>query len=118
MFCSSQWNRLVAVLSRITFHGYATSGTEGVAVALWALVTNWDAPEQAVIVSASFAGSAPVTSQMTGAFAGALHGDAWIPQRWMDELENGPGGRDEVIEMARRLASLRCGSVHLSSALN
>lgn len=96
MFRSAAWNRLIAVLSRLTFHGYATSGTEGVAVALWALCTHWNRPEQAVIVAASFAGSAPVTSQMTGAFAGALHGGAWIPSRWRDNLENGqdegPGG--------------------------
>jgi ADP-ribosylglycohydrolase len=111
MFRSRQWNSLIGVLNRISFHSYATSGTEGVAVALWALVTNWDNPEQAIIVAASFAGSAPVTSQMTGAFAGALHGDAWMPRRWMDELENGPGGRDEVMATARKLASLRCSTV-------
>ena len=114
MFKSAQWNRLISVLNRLTFHGYATSGPEGVAVALWALCTNWNRPEQAVIVAASFAGSAPVTSQLTGAFAGALHGESWIPSRWRDSLENtqeaGAGGRDEVEAMARRLSSMNCTS--------
>ncbi len=64
----AEWARLIEVTTRLTFHGFATSGTEAVAVALWALVTSWRRPEQAVIVAASFAGSAPVTSQLTGAF--------------------------------------------------
>ena len=108
-FRGAEWHRLTTVLNRISFHDYATSGTEGVAMALWALVTNWRRPEQAVIVAASFAGSAPVTSQLTGAFAGALHGDAWMPRRWYENLENdGPGGRDEVAALAKRLAAMRC----------
>jgi hypothetical protein len=63
---SHEWARLTSVLSLMTYHGYATAGTEGVAVALWALVTSWGMPQQAVCVSAAFAGSAPVTSQLAG----------------------------------------------------
>ncbi len=72
MYRGPQWYRLTAVLNRITFHDYATSGTEGVAVALWALVTSWERPEQAIIVAASFAGSAPVTSQLAGGVTMAI----------------------------------------------
>ena len=73
-------------------------------------------------MAASFAGSAPVPSQRTGAFAGALHGEAWIPSRWRDNLENGQGGsgsgaagegeggRDGAEAIARRLSSMRCTS--------
>lgn len=35
-----------------------------------------------------------------------MHGRSWIPPRWYDNIENGPGGRDEIIAVARRLASL------------
>jgi hypothetical protein len=63
---SPQWSLLSSVMSRLGYHGYATLGPEGVAVALWALVTSWGRPEQAVIMAATFAGSAPVTSQLTG----------------------------------------------------
>ena len=65
-FRSQSWARLTSVLSRMTYHDYATAGTEGVAVALWALVTSWGLPQQAVCMSAAFAGSAPVTSQLCG----------------------------------------------------
>ena len=44
---------------------------------------------------------------MTGALCGALHGAAWIPKRWSDNLENAPGvGRDFIIETAKQLAKL------------
>lgn len=45
---------------------YATLGTEAAAVALWALVTNWGRPKQAVSVAALLAGSVPITSQVRG----------------------------------------------------
>jgi ADP-ribosylglycohydrolase len=43
---------------------------------------------------------------MAGALAGALHGASWIPARWYDTMENGNRGRDEIVELARRLARL------------
>jgi hypothetical protein len=46
-----------------------------------------------------------------GALAGALHGCEWIPGSWYDDLENGVGGRDEVVEVARQLALLDCSDV-------
>jgi hypothetical protein len=66
MYQTPEWSTIVSVHSSLTRHDYATSGTEAVAVALWSLVTNWYRPEQAVIVSATLAGSVPVTSQITG----------------------------------------------------
>ncbi|KAG1664769.1 hypothetical protein FOA52_013621 [Chlamydomonas sp. UWO 241] len=105
---SPAWARIAAGLSSMTFHGFATPGPEGVAVALWALITSWGRPEQAVCVAATMGGSAPETSQLTGALAGALHGTAWLPQRWSSSLENGHGGRDEVAALGTELASLRC----------
>ncbi|GAX77982.1 hypothetical protein CEUSTIGMA_g5424.t1 [Chlamydomonas eustigma] len=104
MYETTEWSTLVSVHSSLTRHDYATSGTEAVAVALWCLVTNWCRPEQAVIVSATLAGSVPVTSQITGGFAGTLHGLDWIPERWLKNLENGVDGRDQVLELARGIA--------------
>lgn len=67
LYRGPQWARLTELLTRLTYHGYATAGTEAVAVALLALTTSWEQPEQAVVVAASFGGSTPVTSQLTGA---------------------------------------------------
>eukprot|EP00798_Chlamydomonas_sp_ICE-L_P019104 gene19103-25708_t len=65
-FKSESWSLISTLLSRMTYHGYATAGTEAVAVALLAFVTSWSQPRQAVSISACLAGSAPVTSQMCG----------------------------------------------------
>jgi hypothetical protein len=46
--------------------------------------------------------------------AGALCGDSWIPFNWLDRLENGAGGRDEVAALAKQLATLRCSAVGLA----
>lgn len=52
----------------------------------------------------------PLFLNAAGALAGALHGDAWLPARWTQALENGPrGGRDSVAALARDLAALRWG---------
>ncbi len=41
-----------------------------------------------------------------GAMAGALYGNSWIPARWYENIENGKHGRDEIVALAQRLASL------------
>ncbi len=46
---------------------------------------------------------------MAGALAGALHGRTWFPPRWYDNIENGPGGLDHILQVARRLADLAEG---------
>ena len=47
-----------------------------------------------------------------GALAGSLHGDTWLPPRWLTALENGasqkgePPGRDEVLQLIAPQLSL------------
>jgi ADP-ribosylglycohydrolase len=43
---------------------------------------------------------------MAGALVGALYGGSWIPARWYDNIENGPQGRDQIVALAKRLATL------------
>lgn len=43
---SAAWARLLAVFNTLTFHGFATAGSEVAAVALWVLLTSWNRPEQ------------------------------------------------------------------------
>lgn len=88
LFKSKTWNQVIQVHNKLTLHDQATLGTEAAAVALWALCTSWEQPRQAVSVAATLGGSTPVTAQLTGAMAGALHGDAWIPASWWGLLEN------------------------------
>ncbi|GFR51479.1 hypothetical protein Agub_g13889 [Astrephomene gubernaculifera] len=107
-YAGPQWHALASLMTRLCFHGFATAGSEFAAVALLALITNWNRPEQAVIVAASFGGHAPATAQVVGALAGALHGREWVPERWWSEVENGEdGGRDVVVEVGKALGALR-----------
>lgn len=90
------WTLVLANLERLTFHGQASTGSETVAASLLALITCWNEPERIVEMAASFGGSGvPVVAQLAGAFAGALHGDRWIPRRWWTNLENTPRGQDK-----------------------
>ncbi len=67
---SKEWRDVVTVNNWLTRAGYATEGRRAVAVALWALVCNWEAPEQAVEVAASLGGSAGATATLTGGVLG------------------------------------------------
>jgi ADP-ribosylglycohydrolase len=59
-----------------------------------------------VIWAVGFRGDTNSIGVMAGALVDALHGKAWIPARWHDNIENGPHGRDELVALARRLAGL------------
>lgn len=64
------------------------------------------APEECVIRAVNVGGDTDTIGAMAGAVMGALHGRQWIPARWFDNIENGEDGRDEMIELGRRLARL------------
>ena len=48
-------------------------------------------------------GEADSLDAMTGAIAGAYHGAAAIPARWLDPLEEGPKGRSHIERLADQL---------------
>lgn len=81
-------------------------GSQAVACALWALCCCWEAPEDAVVCSTHLGGYTHSIAAMTGALAGARHGRSWLPDRWLDNLENGSGGRDDIIALGQKLALL------------
>lgn len=96
------------MLAQITHHSFATTGHEAVSVALWALVTNWQQPQQAVVTATMCGGHSSAVGQMAGALAGALHGSRWVPADWRQALEEGEGqqGLAAVVDVAERLAQL------------
>ncbi len=85
-------------------NGIRTS--EAVAAALWAFIQYGKTPENCVIRAVGFGGDTDTIGAMTGALVGALHGYSWIPERWYDNIENGEHGRDEIVNIARRLAAI------------
>lgn len=86
--------------------GNGIRASEAVAAALWAVLRYGTTPEECVIRAVGFGGDTDTIGAMAGAVVGALHGAAWIPARWYDEMENSQRGRDEIIRLARQLAAL------------
>jgi len=63
--------------------------------------------KDALILAVSCGRDTDTVGAMTGALAGACYGATAIPVEWTDVLENGPKGRDYVIELANKLAELK-----------
>ena len=85
-WASEAWGRLVDAHSRAARHGFATLAPQALAAALLALATSWRDPRQAVVIAASLGGASASTAALTGMLAGALHGCAWVPDRWWDAM--------------------------------
>lgn len=74
--------------------------------AIWAALRYLDDPEEAIIQAVNLGGDTDTVGAMTGALVGALHGEGWLPERWLEQLENGSNGRDELIAVAEKLADV------------
>ena len=92
------------VIARV---GNGIRASQAVAAALWAFLRYGTTPEECIIRAVSFGGDTDTIGAMVGALVGALHGMAWIPARWYDNIENSEHGRDEIVAVARQLAGLR-----------
>ena len=88
--------------------GNGIRASEAVAAAIWASLRYGRTPEDCVVRAVGFGGDTDTIGAMAGALVGALHGAAWIPARWYDNIENGEHGRDEIVSLARRLAAVKC----------
>ena len=74
--------------------------------ALWAFLTHWQKPAECLVEAIGLGGDTDTIASMTGALAGALHGQQWLPKSWYDGLENGEYGRDYCVALAKSLATL------------
>ena len=61
--------------------------------------------EEALTFAVRCGGDTDTVAAMAGAIAGARFGLAAIPSRWLDALEDGPKGRNYVLELAGLLAA-------------
>lgn len=75
---------------------------ESVPLAIYAAIAH-DSFEEAVTFAVRCGGDTDTIAAMAGAIAGARFGAEAIPQRWLDELEDGPRGRSYVEDLARQL---------------
>jgi len=72
-----------------------------VATALYAFLSQPETLEEALVFAVNLGGESDAIGAMTGAIAGAFHGAAAIPDRWLDALER--GRRAELEKLADRL---------------
>jgi len=63
----------------------------------------------------SLGGDTDTVAAIAGSVLGSLHGTLWIPARWFNALENGPRGRDWVIDLGKKLAKLDLNCVKHAS---
>jgi poly(ADP-ribose) glycohydrolase ARH3 len=74
-----------------------------VPAAIYSFLSNWRSFEDTVVFAVNLGGDADTIGAMAGAISGALHGVDAIPKRWFELLDNGPKGRDFVLELGERL---------------
>ena len=67
--------------------------------ALWTVLRSTDF-EHAVTLAVNMGRDASAAGAVTGALAGAVYGEAGIPERWLDQLQ----GRERIAAVAERLA--------------
>lgn len=79
----------VYVIGRV---GNGIRASQAVAAALWAFLRYGRTPEKCVVRAVGFGGDTDTIGAMTGALVGALHGRAWIPPRWYDNIKTATGG--------------------------
>ncbi|MCK4835606.1 MAG: ADP-ribosylglycohydrolase family protein [Candidatus Aminicenantes bacterium] len=82
--------------------GNGIRASEAVVCTLLATIKYHKDPENAVIQAVNWGGDCDTIGAMTGAQMGALHGREWIPQRWLDNIENEIHGRDFIIRLGKQ----------------
>ncbi|MCG8604845.1 ADP-ribosylglycohydrolase family protein [bacterium] len=93
--------------SVVKFLGNDVRAYVSVPAAIYAFLANFASFEEAVVFAVSLGGDTDTIGAMTGAIAGAFHGVASIPERWTANLENGPKGKDYIVELAGNLYDLK-----------
>ncbi|MBW2142559.1 MAG: ADP-ribosylglycohydrolase family protein [Deltaproteobacteria bacterium] len=61
----------------------------------------------AITLAVNLGGDTDTLGAMSGAVAGAHYGEKGLPRPWLERLENGPLGRDYVIDLCRQAAQLK-----------
>nr|NIP59822.1 hypothetical protein [Gemmatimonadota bacterium]NIR80257.1 hypothetical protein [Gemmatimonadota bacterium]NIT89019.1 hypothetical protein [Gemmatimonadota bacterium]NIU32810.1 hypothetical protein [Gemmatimonadota bacterium]NIU37236.1 hypothetical protein [Gemmatimonadota bacterium] len=83
--------------------GTGARASRSVPAALWAFLSGSEDAEAAIVRAVNLGGDADTIGAMAGALAGAYRGADALPRRWLDTLEDGPGGRSDLVELADRL---------------
>jgi poly(ADP-ribose) glycohydrolase ARH3 len=83
--------------------GCTSKAFESVPSSIAAFLLNRESFRNALTYAVGIGGDTDTIGAMTGAIAGAYHGVTAIPDEWWNLLENGPDGRDEIMELSVEL---------------
>jgi len=67
---------------------------------------------EAVVLAVNLGGDTDTLGAMAGAAAGACYGLTGLPEEWVSVLENGPLGRDYVVDLCRRAAKNKIAAMN------
>ncbi len=87
--------------------GNDSSAPNSVPTAIYSFISHSYDFEDSVSYAVSLGGDTDTIGAMTGAISGAYHGKKGIPQRWLDMLENGERGRDDIEMLAEKLWEIK-----------
>jgi len=87
--------------------GNDSSAPNSVPTAIYSFISHIHDFEESVVYAVSLGGDTDTICAMTGAISGAYHGKKGIPQRWLNELENGERGRDYIEMLAEKLWEIK-----------
>jgi poly(ADP-ribose) glycohydrolase ARH3 len=88
--------------------GFQIASVHMMPCVVWIVCRYHHSPEEALMRAVAIGGDTDTTACLVGAILGALHGEAWVPRRWTDLLENGERGKDDAMALAEKLALLDC----------
>lgn len=87
--------------------GCTSKAFESVPASIYAFLGNSSSFEEALIYAVGLGGDTDTIGAMTGAISGAYHGVSAVPERWWSALETGQDGRDDIVEMSRKLVQMQ-----------
>ncbi len=90
----------------VSLLGNDSRALASVPAALYAFLRNAADFEETVVYAVSLGGDTDTIAAMAGAIAGAYHGKAVIPQRWLQKLEKGAKGVAYIEQLALGLYEL------------
>lgn len=82
--------------------GNGSDALEAVPAALFAAMRNENSFPDTVLYAIGMGGDTDTIGAMAGAIAGARFGIQGIPPEWLENLENGPEGKDFIFNLSRK----------------
>lgn len=83
--------------------GHSPIASEAVPAALYLILRNRTSFRETICRAVELGGDTDSIGALAGCLSGALYGASEIPEQWLENLENGPKGRDFVVQLADRL---------------